>query len=277
LPKTDEYGPTRLLCLACPRGNTVFLTGHETPTGYVTLRPGRVERLVYGRQRVSEPEVDPAVTLGRRQTLLDLLGIGYVIVREPATDYLDAGQLQRSLVQVRTADGLAILENRTSLPRSFFTTQVVDVRGGDDAWERITAPGFDPRGGVVLEGRSEASVARTRVAAFAPAHVTRYQQDQVEIVVEAPTPGFVVLLDRWAVGWQCSVNGQAAPILRANYLFQAVSVEAGPNVVRFEFRDQPLARGAGISALALGGCLGLLLTAALRRRRWIPRLGRPPT
>jgi hypothetical protein len=263
LPKVDENGPTRLLCLACPRGNTVFLTGQQTPTGCVTLRPRRVDRLVYGRERVSDREEDK--TLGQQQTLLDLLGVRHVVVRAPLADHFTPAQLEDSLAPLAARDGLLILENRTRLPRSFFISQADSVSTGEDAWKRITDPTFDPRRTVVLEtGTDERTPLEPSV--FAAGHVTLYQDDRVETVVDAPTRGFVVLLDRWAEGWHGEVNGRPAPILRANYLFRAVAVEAGRNVVRFGYHDAALVRGAWISSLSLIGALAVLLAGRLRRR-----------
>jgi uncharacterized membrane protein YfhO len=58
------------------------------------------------------------------------------------------------------------------------------------------------------------------------------------VVVEsdAAAPGYVVLNDPWHPWWRATVDGQEAPILRANVLFRAVAVPAGRHVVRFEFK-----------------------------------------
>ena len=49
----------------------------------------------------------------------------------------------------------------------------------------------------------------------------------------------MVLNDIWHPWWFAEVNGEPAPVVRANVLFRAVRVEAGQQRVRFTFR--PLA------------------------------------
>ena len=63
-----------------------------------------------------------------------------------------------------------------------------------------------------------------------------YKNTEVEIEVDSPKAGFVVLNDVWHPWWFGSVDGKPAEILRANVLFRAIQVPAGKHVVRFEFR-----------------------------------------
>jgi hypothetical protein len=83
-------------------------------------------------------------------------------------------------------------------------------------------------------------------------------------------------------GWSATVNGEPAPIHRADYNFRAVSLPAGRSTVCFSYRPQSLRIGlyfcaAGILALVAAwfrpslkvaghGCEGR--TAAMRWRRW---------
>jgi hypothetical protein len=116
---------------------------------------------------------------------------------------------------------------------------------------------------VVLEtGAATEPPSRSPASLFVPAAVTRYQAEQVEVKVQAPLPGWLVLLDRDAPGWSCTVDDVPAPILRANYLFRAVRVPAGPHRLAFRYRAPRLLAGALVSLLGLvvaaafaAGCL----------------------
>lgn len=266
LARGDEHGPTRFLCVACPRGNAAFLSGHETPTGYVTLRPRRVEQLVYSRQRVSEPEADLADTLGRRPGLLDLLGVRYLVIHEGSVPPGQVEPTPAGVVVSRAADGLAVLDRGTQLPRAHFVRRAIGVGSGEDAWRLVTAPGFDPRRVVVLEGESPGPAAASGEPDFAPARVTLHRPERVEVEVDAPAPGWVVLLDRWAAGWSCRVDGLPAPVRRAQYVFRAVAVDAGSHHLRFDYRDEALARGARVSLLGLALVSGIVLRNVVGRR-----------
>jgi hypothetical protein len=65
--------------------------------------------------------------------------------------------------------------------------------------------------------------------------IVRYENTRVEVDVNSPKPGFLVLNDVWHPWWSATVDGAAASIRRANVMFRAVSVPAGRHRVRFEF------------------------------------------
>jgi vacuolar-type H+-ATPase catalytic subunit A/Vma1 len=67
-------------------------------------------------------------------------------------------------------------------------------------------------------------------------------------------------------GWKASVDGDAQPIQRANYLFRAVRVPAGRHTVRFRYQPTSFRAGAAISLAALTGIL-LLFRARPRESR----------
>ncbi len=66
--------------------------------------------------------------------------------------------------------------------------------------------------------------------------LTVYQNTEVQVEVDSPKAGFVVLNDVWHPWWFGSIDGKPAEILRANVLFRAIQVPAGKHTVRFEFR-----------------------------------------
>lgn len=76
-------------------------------------------------------------------------------------------------------------------------------------------------------------------------------------------PGALVLADAWYPGWQVTIDGRPAPLLRANYLFRAVLLPAGQHRVQFEYRPASLRTGAGVS---LAAAVFLLAVAILGRR-----------
>ncbi len=68
------------------------------------------------------------------------------------------------------------------------------------------------------------------------ARITTDHDTEVVIAAVAPAEGgFVVLRDSFADGWRAEVDGQPAPILRADALFRAVHIAPGPHTVRFSY------------------------------------------
>ena len=56
--------------------------------------------------------------------------------------------------------------------------------------------------------------------------------------VTAPAPAYLILADAWYPGWTATVNGEPAPIYRANLIFRALQVPAGDSTVEFRFDPQ---------------------------------------
>jgi hypothetical protein len=149
---------------------------------------------------------------------------------------------------------IQLLEVPAALPRAHVTTGV-RVGTGQAAVDHLLAPGYDVGREVVLEAGS----ARPPSGAGA-ARLTRLRDDAVEIEAVLDAPGHVVLVDAYDPGWQATVDGQPAPVLRANVAFRAVEVPAGRHVVEMRYRPRSVSFG-----LALSG-LGLIAVAVLARR-----------
>ena len=78
--------------------------------------------------------------------------------------------------------------------------------------------------------------------------------------------GYLVMAAADYPGWTVQVNGQDAPLLRANLAFQAVRFPPGESDVVVRYRLAHFAAGASVSALALLIALGLIAAPWLRRR-----------
>ena len=83
---------------------------------------------------------------------------------------------------------------------------------------------------------------------------------RLELRVDAPGAGMLVVADTWYPGWTCVVDGTPAAIDRAHGAFRAVSLTAGNHVVAFEY--QPRSFYIGL----VGTVAGLLLVALLALR-----------
>ncbi len=131
---------------------------------------------------------------------------------------------------------------------------------------RLMRPDFD--GGKVVLLAPEA---RAQVAA---AHQTdarvvsrRFSRRQVDIEIAAPEPSLAVLSQAYYHWWRAYVDDRPAPVLLANYAFQAVPVPAGSRHVRLVYEDRALQIGLACSILSLLGCVALwVLAPALRKR-----------
>ena len=87
-----------------------------------------------------------------------------------------------------------------------------------------------------------------------------YSDTRVSLAVSAPQAAYLILADAWHPGWRATVNGEPAPIQRANLIFRALPLPAGDSSVVFSFEP-----GLWRAALYIGCALWLItLLAALK-------------
>ena len=73
------------------------------------------------------------------------------------------------------------------------------------------------------------------------------EPDRFCLQVDAFGEGFLVLTETAYPGWVCRIDGENAPIERADFAFQAVCLPAGSHEVIFEFAPRSLQLGFMLS------------------------------
>ncbi|MDH5506631.1 MAG: YfhO family protein [Anaerolineae bacterium] len=132
------------------------------------------------------------------------------------------------------------------------------VSDGQAALHAVTQGGFDVYHTVVLEAPSSTPPPTPcPPAEAAKLLVTLDTPNRITVLVGAAAPGYLVLADVWYPGWRAYVNGQAQPVLRADYLFRAIQLPAGASQVEFVYRPTSFYAGAALTALALFALLWL--------------------
>jgi hypothetical protein len=98
----------------------------------------------------------------------------------------------------------------------------------------------------------------------------KFTNRTVDFATEAAAPSLVVVAQTYYHNWRVEIDGQPAPLLRANVAFQAVQVQVGRHHVHFFYRDQAFAIGAAVSIAALVVCI---IGMAMPRKRPVQVLG----
>ena len=188
---------------------------------------------------------------GRSSRLYDLLGSRYLLAHSDVA-------LDKTKFKLVSSDDpqIAIFEDPQALPRAFVVSQGVTAPNHDAALVAIKADGFDPGRTVVLEGAT-VPVSGTP-ADPVPATFVNDGPNSVIVRVTSGAPGYLVLTDPYYAGWQATVDGQPATVLRADWTFRAVAVTAGSHEVAFKFRPTSLIVGGLVSGLAWLAALGLI-------------------
>jgi hypothetical protein len=130
----------------------------------------------------------------------------------------------------------------------------------------LLRPDFDAHHVVLLraEPPAPAGTVGPPVAPFA--RFTKDANNEVDIDAGVGAEGgFLVLADTFDDDWHVEVDGQPAPVLRANAIYRAVRLVPGQHTVRFRYRPRFVYYGGGIS-LATAAGLGAVLILSRRRR-----------
>jgi hypothetical protein len=199
--------------------------------------------------------------------LLDLLNVKYLLT--PATE-----RIQSSKLELVYDDEIRIYRNRDCFPRIFFVSEYVHQEDAKEAYAtvgRFSAEDF--RKTVVVEDLPP-SIYLSRDGTQEPATQAKiipvaYQPNRIELVVSAPTSGFLVMSDSYHPRWEAKIDGRETSVLRANYVMRAVPVPAGDHRVTLLFRPDMLILGVVITALgwaALLGVGGILVFKTLKNR-----------
>lgn len=85
--------------------------------------------------------------------------------------------------------------------------------------------------------------------------------------VEVPNGGFLVRSVAFRPGWKALADGAEVPVLRGNYLFQAVPIPPGIRVV--EFRYEPEAFRLGLLLSLWSGLIAAAASAGALLAAWI--------
>lgn len=82
----------------------------------------------------------------------------------------------------------------------------------------------------------------------------------LKLAVECSRPAILLLTESYSTGWSATLDDSPVPILRANFLHQAIEIPTGKHVVTLRFATPGLRFGLGLSltGLALFGMLGIL-------------------
>jgi len=136
------------------------------------------------------------------------------------------------------------------------------------ALAQLGDPAFDPRAAVVLSDGSDPRLP-ARAAANESVQIVAYEPERVAITADVANPAVLVLADAFYPGWQATVDGVPAPILRANLMFRGLALAPGRHEIIFSYRPAAWRLGAAISLIALTA-LAAAVGATYGRRRHKP-------
>jgi hypothetical protein len=241
-------------CDGCPPPGANFLTRagniHSLTANHLTQLDEQMSLVRLGAESALSPFIIQ-VSVPAEQTIYAL-----TLVDTRAGDFaqLAPGGWQRVL-----SSDVKIYENTTVQPRAFVAHRAInvadDIWGTEEALVAMRESAFDPARTVIISG-DLASVENPSTPSRA--RITAYEAEQIVMQVEAAAPGYLVLTDAFYPGWTATINGEPAPLQRADVMFRAVPVPAGSSEVVIAYRPAWLP-----GALIVGGVAWLLVLLLL--------------
>ncbi len=197
----------------------------------------------------------------RRLDLFALGGVHHLLRRQPAVG-------ERLTLVEEAPGGRRSYALAGAAPPVCRSRRARTVRDGEAAWRAVSVPGFDSCRDLVVEGPvdTQDDDGSEALTAAASVRVVARGDDWVELETEGAGTGWLVWSQAWSPRWRARVDGRAAPVRRANYLFLAVAVPSGASRVRLEYSEPALAWGAVTAVLALGLCVVFAWWDSCRRR-----------
>ncbi len=182
-------------------------------------------------------------------------------VTPPNASTATADVVQLLTTTASEAGPFAVLEFTGALPRAKFYTDWQAGLDDTQVLKQLRSMEFDPARQVLISETlgagspsSSSAAAEASIVAYAPKHIT--------VKTRSAAPGILLLNDRWHPDWKVTVDGQATPLLRANFLMRGVSVAAGEHTVEYRFDPPHQALWVSLAAIATGLLLvGILILA----------------
>lgn len=235
-----------ILALPGPWMNASLALQLEDTLGYNPLRLMDYARAVGVGDNAGDMNLRhfPNIFRSWQGKLASLLGLEYLVIDRP----LD--KLPRHIPQpphaklIAQSEHIYVYHLGPAAPRASFATRLLladtqTVIAGTD-W-----PEFDRAHEALIDAASLRLLSADYgahgqvpepVQANSDIDISAWHSTRVVLEVNTDRPGVVVLNDLWYPGWQVSVDGARAPLLRMNVLFRGVEVGPGHHVVSFDFR-----------------------------------------
>lgn len=195
-------------------------------------------------------------------SIVSLTGCSFVYPDKTAQD------LHYRFVSESGPQRVRVYENTRTLGRAYFVSSNLNASSPEQALEIVAGKDFDGFSTVVLEGEKSAGVEEpggARRGFSVP--LSTNTPNRLEMTFKSPAAGYLVLTDTFFPGWTAQVDGKSVPILRANYLFRAVAVDAGEHKVVFNYSPNSFTIGLILFVIGLIASALLCLLGARKPKQ----------
>jgi hypothetical protein len=242
----------RVCGVVCFPANLNLEYGIADPRGYDALDPRPMVELLekFRETRVARMDPDFALVMGWtpnvHSPLLRMLAVKYVILR---------GRPSARAKPVFVGDDYWVMEISGAPSRVYVPETVVVEADAATRVAGLTSPAFDPLKVVVAEKGMMGIKPGAAVAGMA--EIVEDTGGRIKAKAVMGTAGVMVLADMWYPGWEATVDGKSAEVMRVNHTLKGVALAAGEHEVVFEYKPAGFKIGLWMLFVGVVGLCGV--------------------
>jgi len=179
----------------------------------------------------------------------------FAVGLRPDTKNPNAPGTEDFTTQFNPAGPYSLIRFDGALPRTKLYSQWQVQTNDAMTLETLAKREFDPHATVLVNSPIESTTAALGQAA-GEVSTQSYRPKQIRLIAQAIAESVLLLNDHWSPHWRVTVDGQAAELLRCNYVMRGVRLSPGSHEVVFRF--QPPMTWLYVSLASLLGGFGLL-------------------
>ena len=160
------------------------------------------------------------------------------------------------LTRTNAAGPFALFEFTGALPRVRLYANWQVSTNDTVTLKDLAAKEFDPAKTVLVAANlPPPDLANTTNSAAGEVEFISYAPKHLVLKADSAVPAVLLLNDKYDPNWQVTVDGQAAPLLRCNYLMRGVQISKGEHRIEFHFRPPINSLYVSLVALVVGAAL----------------------
>ncbi len=152
---------------------------------------------------------------------------------------------------------LKIYQNSYFLPRAFAVFKEIVVGNDQEALARLLESDFEPKETILIE--KDINQQENTTHKDGKVFINSWKPSIIDIDVNFSQSGFLFLSQVFYPGWRVKVDGVEKEILKANYAFSAVYLDAGKHQVIFYYQPRSFLAGETITFTTFGLIIILLI------------------
>ena len=218
----------------------------EDTIGYNPLRLADYERAIGPGENAVDPNLRhfPGTFRGYRCRLAGLLGLEYLVLDRSVERLPKHFPRLTGATLLFGSGSMWIYRLSPGAPRAYLATRLLPV-DSESVLSQEELPEFDRATTALVEQDQVDSLqadyglrddSPEPSGAAGTVTIRDYRRNAVSLEVDTAKNAVVVLHDIYYPGWEATVDGKPARILRTNLLFRGVEVGPGPHRVELQFR-----------------------------------------